>query len=576
MQIQGSMPHRVVRNDTDNARKFLRWDVVLVLLVAVVMFCGTPPQTVSADGPTITLDKTYYFASEIITVYGTGWTEGEAITILAAQDPSGWTVYDYETVDVNGLFTATLQLPASYIEDFTVTASGNLRSAPTLYASVSAYDQCSNYLGEGWRPPDTGCRWITGNLQSNNSRYSEGDSTVQRVWLAGFTPGTSHTLTFRYGTTKGGKHAYDFLTTWNWSEHWITPDDRCQNIPGCTTTAENLYAIPQDPNAEGFDNFARAFVMRGGTLTNVSTPLLYSGSYAGDSETQVTISFTVANSGDMCSIKQGVTTCAIAVWFGGHVAAQANWGEGNGASSIPGSPYHISLAALDGGSIGQRDNQMQADAVTAVANGTIAIVKDAIPNDPQNFEFQLTNNRTLTETHYLDDDDDLTLSNIVTFSVPPGTWYVTEMNIPAQWTLTKIECVPSTNTTIVKPTATINLSSNDTVTCTFTNEKDYTPASASLISFGGIARDGAVQLKWKTGTELNTYGFNVWRRARDGTYRRLNAELVPAQQMGQVVGAKYRFRDGAVKAGKTYRYKLELVMSNGQSEWSKVIRVSVP
>ncbi len=80
---------------------------------------------------------------------------------------------------------------------------------------------------------DTGCRWINGNLQSNNSIYFEGDATVQRVWLTGFVPGSTHTLTLKYGTTKGGKHAYDFLTTWDWSEDWITVADRCQDIAGC-------------------------------------------------------------------------------------------------------------------------------------------------------------------------------------------------------------------------------------------------------------------------------------------------------------------------------------------------------
>ena len=64
---------------------------------------------------------------------------------------------------------------------------------------------------KGYTSGDTGCHWINGNLQANNSRYFEGDATVQRVWLdlVDFVPGTEHTLTLKYGTTKGGKHAYE-------------------------------------------------------------------------------------------------------------------------------------------------------------------------------------------------------------------------------------------------------------------------------------------------------------------------------------------------------------------------------
>ena len=51
--------------------------------------------------------------------------------------------------------------------------------------SIGTYDQCSNDLGAGYTTGDTGCRWINGNLQANNSIYKEGDATIQRVWLTG-------------------------------------------------------------------------------------------------------------------------------------------------------------------------------------------------------------------------------------------------------------------------------------------------------------------------------------------------------------------------------------------------------
>ena len=177
----------------------------------------------------------------------------------------------------------------------------------------------------------------------------------------------------------------------------------------------------------------------------------------------------------MCATtRQGADTCGVALWFGAHVAAQANWGLGLGAGSISGSPYHVALDAVDGAAVGQRDNQMQAGVVTAVPNGTIVIVKDAVPNDAQDFSFNLNNNSTISQNFSLDDDSDPTLPNSQTFSVPPGTWTASELNIPAGWTLTDLVCVdPTSNTTVDlgSATATINLASSETVTCTFTDSR---------------------------------------------------------------------------------------------------------
>lgn len=58
--------------------------------------------------------------------------------------------------------------------------------------------------------------WIGSILQQNNSRYFEGMSTLQRIIFKDVTstPGDVHTLTFGHEVTKGGLHAYDFLTSW--------------------------------------------------------------------------------------------------------------------------------------------------------------------------------------------------------------------------------------------------------------------------------------------------------------------------------------------------------------------------
>jgi hypothetical protein len=354
-------------------------------------------------------------------------------------------------------------------------------------SSIGLYDQCSNDDGDGYSTGDTGCRWTNGNLQRNNSTYSEGEATVQRLWLTGLTAGATHTLTLKYGTTKQGKHAYDYLTTWDHSENWISDADLCQdmdanaNSPGGSCTLwgpDDLFQIPEDPNP-AFDAedppviqpADRFFTMRNGNITAASTPTVVSGSYAGDSETVITITFTVLNDADACPTN---TNCSIALWFGAHIAMTDEWASG-GATTVPGSPYHVALDAIDGDAIGQRDNQMQAGAIVLPA-AQLTIVKEAIPEDPAspNFEFDPSANLNGNVNFFLDDDgaggsEACTGGNCLeqrTFTaLPAGVYSVAEINIPSGWDLTNSVCSDGS------PVNNIVLDSGENVICTFTNTK---------------------------------------------------------------------------------------------------------
>jgi len=61
--------------------------------------------------------------------------------------------------------------------------------------SIGTYDQCANDDGDGYDGNPGTCYWTNGNLNGNNSTYAEGDATVQRLWLTGFVPGSTHTVT---------------------------------------------------------------------------------------------------------------------------------------------------------------------------------------------------------------------------------------------------------------------------------------------------------------------------------------------------------------------------------------------
>lgn len=469
---------------------------VLDLLVIFTMIFGTPMSALAADSPTgasIASDLADYPPGATVTLTGLGWADSETVHILVNDDAGQtWSHEADVQAGMDGSFIYPFDLPSWFVANYSVTATGPTSGTATTSftdLAIGTYDQCANDDGDGYGGDPGACDWINGNLQGNNSTYNEGDATVQRLHLTDLVPGTSHTVTFKYGTTKGGKHAYDYLTTWDWSEDWITLADLCDTIAGCTIASQMQFPIPDDPNVpnsiEPAGPDGREMTIAGGTITAISAPTIVSGTYAGDSETVITVTYTVGpNNGSLCSTNGNVTTCGVMFWFGAHVAMTAQWTAHDGttgASTISGSPYHVALDAVDGAAVGQRDNQMQSGAVPV--NGTIVIIKDAVPDDAQDFSFNINNGSTFSQNFTLDDDAgaDNTYPNSMSFSLPAGTYTAAELNIPGGWQLTNLACQvtgsngSTTSVNLGDAQATINLvtsfSSSDTVTCTFTDSK---------------------------------------------------------------------------------------------------------
>ncbi|MGO1002739.1 beta strand repeat-containing protein [Lysobacter sp. CA196] len=104
--------------------------------------------------------------------------------------------------------------------------------------------------------------------------------------------------------------------------------------------------------------------------------------------------------------------------------------------------------------------------------GTIVIVKDAIPNNAQDFAFATTGTGLVAFS--LDDDADATLPNTRTFTgLEAGSYSVTEA-IVGGWVLSALTCVdPDNGSTIdlAGRIATIDIDSGETVTCTYSNSR---------------------------------------------------------------------------------------------------------
>ncbi len=106
-------------------------------------------------------------------------------------------------------------------------------------------------------------------------------------------------------------------------------------------------------------------------------------------------------------------------------------------------------------------------------DATVKIIKDAIPNDAQDFAFTTTG---LGSGFSLDDDADATLSNSSTITVTAGglgygSKTLTETPT-AGWSLTSISCQNGTQP--AQSSAAIDVQPGDAWVCTFTNKKDAT------------------------------------------------------------------------------------------------------
>jgi hypothetical protein len=98
--------------------------------------------------------------------------------------------------------------------------------------------------------------------------------------------------------------------------------------------------------------------------------------------------------------------------------------------------------------------------------GTIVVRKDAVPDDPQDFDF--TAGGGLSPASFrLDDDSDAALSNARTFTnVAPGSGYSIAEAPVAGWEQTSATCDDGSSP------SNITVSPGETVTCTFTNSKE--------------------------------------------------------------------------------------------------------
>ena len=164
-------------------------------------------------------------------------------------------------------------------------------------------------------------------------------------------------------------------------------------------------------------------------------------------------------------------------------------------ASISCTPASGTSTNLSGGSatitLAAGDNVVCTFVNTKPTTGSITIIKDAQPNDAQDFTF--TSNQASIAPFPLDDDSDSTLADRKTFTgLPAGSYTFTETQVSG-WTLASISCTPAsgTSTNLSGGSATITLAAGDNVVCTFVNTK--VPTATGSLTIVKNSQPGSAQ-----------------------------------------------------------------------------------
>jgi hypothetical protein len=116
----------------------------------------------------------------------------------------------------------------------------------------------------------------------------------------------------------------------------------------------------------------------------------------------------------------------------------------------------------------------------------------------------------------------------------------------------------------------------DTTTANFDDgEVSVAPLAVSVFSFSARRTGKGVLVRWRTGTETNELGFNVY-RLRNGHRVRANRRLIPAVSVtrGGISGGTYSYLDRRAPRHAALRYWLQEVATNGARTWHGPVRVN--
>lgn len=256
-----------------------------------------------------------------------------------------------------------------------IVGSTNLRSVSTSSSTMVPFKPASADLNQV-RNGGVGCDettpnscdnpadWVNGNAGASNAHYREGQSIPYRMVMKDLTLG-NHSVVIEWDVRHSSKNAIDFITHYQRISESVQPCGPANHpediVPGCNPASFTTFDIPAPTGINspipGLPENAfnalpvaqRRMTMYNGTISSMVYGVPQGDLSQAQASTRITINFSAASS-------------TVVLAWGGHIARSVDWGAGNAASGISGSPYHTRLISLDG-SGGNQDRSLSAAAV---------------------------------------------------------------------------------------------------------------------------------------------------------------------------------------------------------------------
>lgn len=214
---------------------------------------------------------------------------------------------------------------------------------------------------------DSNATWQFGNLNPQNSDYHEGEGVPFMLRIDNANPNSTYTFDIRYDCSHLGINGYDLLSRYDRDRG--TAPALAEDAPGNTNFNAAL-PVPDDPSIP-FDN--------GETDRNFK---LWGGAFAGAARGPSPATLCEPDQGQKAEKLYTLSVTAAApnvfLLWSGHLASALDWGQGQGAASINGAPYHMKLD-VPGPGVGERDRSIMIEAAAAAATATPASTPTATP-----------------------------------------------------------------------------------------------------------------------------------------------------------------------------------------------------
>jgi len=351
-------------------------------------------------------------------------------------------------------------------------ASFFLLSLATLSSFFSFSQICDFEQGQNGGvglPRKSPIDFARGNSNAVKSHFSEGNSVPYRIEIDNLMPNTRYRILISFDVKKSGKYALDYITGFQSLQvasgdlpEFVNPirGTSLQSVAGLTISTLAIPA-PVFSSSTIFNDKASA------SFSTLKTPASFNPE---TTDPASTLSASVRDKGNMVlwngtlnSINyvggvnmtpQDVTASMEVVFtkannsnkvvlaWGGHIASLKDWGQGNSASAIPGSPYHMFIETVrkvsDNSLVcnGNMDCQLAADAVTPAPSCSITgpalicpgvypvnytATLDAAQNGPVSYQWILTNQNLSAQAQLAGTVSGTTSTSTVTSSVVPAS-----------------------------------------------------------------------------------------------------------------------------------------------------------